>query len=272
MSQKTVSETVTNGPLTNSQIELYHQTGYLHIKGLFNSDVVEQFASECVRLEQAYPEIDETNLRAQSRLNTEGKTVFDRFDPIKDISSIFAQSASDPTLVSAIGQLFSDQALLFKDKLIFKRPGTHGYRIHQDYTYWCELPCPPEALLSVLIAIDASSAENGALEIYPGAHHEHIGPSEKPHDIFNPNSGLLSEDQMKDIEPCLLPLNPGDALIFHSLAPHRSGINHGTTSRRSLYYSYNAGKYGDLYDIYYKNFHGYLRSDRASHAGNLHFR
>jgi 2-aminoethylphosphonate dioxygenase len=246
--------------------------GYLHVRGMFSPDLVVQFASECMRLEREYPDVDDSNLRAQSRLNTEGKTVFDRFDPIIDISPVFAQSACDPTLVAAIGQLFSDRALLFKDKLIFKRPGTHGYRIHQDYTYWCELPSPPEAMLSVLVAIDASSADNGALEIYPGVHHQHVGPAEKPHDIFDPNSGLLDEDQMRGIEPVMLPLSPGDALVFHSLAPHRSGINHATTSRRSLYFSYSAGKYGDLYDIYYKNFHGYLRSDRAAQADKLFFR
>jgi 2-aminoethylphosphonate dioxygenase len=272
MIRPATSETVSKGPLTPSQIEFYHKTGYLHLKGLFDSHRVDRFVSECERLVREYPDVDESNLRAQSRPNVEGKTVFDRFDPINDISPVFEQSACDPTLVAAIGQLFADKALLFKDKLIFKRPGTHGYRIHQDYTYWCELPSPPEAMLSVLIAIDASSAENGALEIYPGAHHKHIGPAEKPHDIFDPNSGLLSEDQMKGIEPTMLPLSPGDALVFHSLAPHRSGINHGTTSRRSLYFSYSAARYGDLYDIYYKNFHGYLRSDRADRADKLYFR
>jgi ectoine hydroxylase-related dioxygenase (phytanoyl-CoA dioxygenase family) len=272
MIQQASLKTFADGPLSKSQIQFYYQTGYLHLKSMFSQDTVVQFVSECERLEREYPDVDETNLRAQSRLNTEGRTIFDRFDPIIDISSIFAQSANDSTLVAAIGQLFSDTALLFKDKLIFKRPGTHGYRIHQDYTYWCELPCPPEAMLSVLVAIDASSAENGALEIYPGAHHEHVGPAERPHDIFNPQSGLLTEDQMTGVQPTMLPLNPGDALVFHSLAPHRSGINHGTSSRRTLYFSYSAGKYGDLYDIYYKNFHGYLRSDRADRADKLYFR
>lgn len=272
MIQPSSKTKVSNGPLSTSQVEFYHETGYLLLKNLFSHDFVAQFASECDRLERDYPDVDDDNLRAQSRPNTEGRSVFDRFDPIIDISPVFAQAAREPNLMNAIGQLFDDTAIIFKDKLIFKRPGTHGYRVHQDYTYWCELPCPPEAMLSVLIAIDPSSPENGALEIYPGLHTEHIGPSEKPHDIFDPNSGLLRESQLKDIQPAMLPLSAGDALVFHSLAPHRSGINQAKSSRRSLFYSYSAGSYGDLYDFYYEKFHGYLRSDRASRADRLHFR
>lgn len=260
------------GPLSSDQVEFYHVEGYLHLPGVFSADRVARFDVECERLLNENPDADDDNLRAQSRPSDHGGTAFDRFDPIIDISPVFEAAARDHALLALVGQLFDDEAFLFKDKLIFKRPGTHGYRVHQDYTYWCELPCPAEAMLSVLVAIDASDAEKGALEIIPRMHHAHLGPAEKPHDIFDPNSGLLSDSQIAGRDSVLPPLNAGDILVFHSLAPHRSGVNRASTSRRSLYFSYNAGKHGDLYETYYRNFHGYLRSDRSHRAERLHFR
>jgi 2-aminoethylphosphonate dioxygenase len=226
---------------------------------------------ECGRLLHMFNDADESNLRAGVRNSKVGGSVVDRFDPVIDVSPHFAAIAADPRIVEPASELFGDRALIFKDKLIFKRPGTHGYKAHQDYTYWHELGCPPEFMLSVLLAIDDSHAENGALAIYPGLHRRHFGALDRPDDIFNPERGLCSAADLAGVEPYVISLRAGDVLLFHSLAPHESGINNGTASRRSLFLTYSAAKYGDLYADYYRKFHSYLKKDRQSHP-QVHFK
>ena len=143
-----------------------------------------------------------------------------------------------------------------------KPPGAFGYGIHQDFTNWQELPVPPELLLSVVVPIDPATEENGALQCYPGLHHEHLRPPEKPTDIFNPKAGLVDEGMLGDAQPELLEVQPGDLVLFSSLTPHCSGPNRSEMKRRTLFLSYNASRFGDVYDKYYENFYGYLAKDR----------
>ena len=46
--------------------------------------------------------------------------------------------------------------MLFKDKLIFKRPGALGYGLHQDYIAWKSFP---ESFVTVIVAIDPATEE-----------------------------------------------------------------------------------------------------------------
>lgn len=265
------SQSATLGGLSPQDVTSYWQQGYLLLRAPFSRTDVRRMQAECDRLMTVYGESDESNLRAQTRPSELGKSVLDRFDPIVDISTVFAEVARAKRLMQPIASLFGAEARLFKDKLIYKRPGTHGYDVHQDYTYWHELNCPPDGLLSALVAIDASHAGNGVMEIYPGLHRELFGGRQRPQGVFDPKQGLVSERDLAGITPLAMPLEPGDVLLFHSLAPHRSGVNRSETARRSLFLTYSDSRYGDLYEAYYRKFHEYLRGDRSNHGSQLHF-
>ena len=168
-----------------------------------------------------------------------------------------AQSFAD-----AVGAAIGEPAKLFKDKAIMKPPGAFGYAVHQDFTNWQELPVPPELLITALVAIDPGSEQNGGLKLYPGLHHGHLRPAEKPGDIFNPDAGLVPDEMPTDVQPELVPVQSGDLVLFSSLAPHFSGPNRSDRKRRTLFLSYNAARFGDVYDLYYENFYGYLKKDR----------
>ena len=254
------------GELSETQVSDYRDKGYLALRRLFTPVEVHAMQSECDRLWSNRDLADADNLRAQTRPTVSGPQVIDRLDPVIDVSPLFRSAAYNPRLVSALQVLLDDEPKLFKDKLIFKQPGTNGYRVHQDYTYWLELPAPPHGMVTVAIALDAADPQSGAVEFYPGFHHRHYGPAEKPKDIFNPAKGLMEAD-LTGRTPELIPLDAGDVVIFTSLTPHQSGANTTTHARRVLFFSYSAAQYGDLYARFYDNFHTYLRSDRAS-AGN----
>ncbi|TMV52818.1 hypothetical protein FE783_01055 [Paenibacillus mesophilus] len=56
----------------------------------------------------------------------------EKFDPLVDISPVFAALVWDESILSPLRDIYLDEPLLFKDKLIFKLPGMSGYTMHQD--------------------------------------------------------------------------------------------------------------------------------------------
>jgi ectoine hydroxylase-related dioxygenase (phytanoyl-CoA dioxygenase family) len=258
--------------MTADQLSEYHEKGYVALRNLFSPEETDALKAECDRLWAKYGDhASEENLRVQMRAHTNGRKVLDRFDPVSDLSAQMKSILTDRRILGAVSQVFQDEPLPFKDKLIFKTPGTHGYDVHQDYTFWLELPAPPEALLTVLVPVDVADADNGATEFYPGMHHQHLRPNETPHDVFDPNQGLTPKVLLEGRTPEVVRIVPGDILIFNSLVPHQSGVNRSGRSRRLMFISYVAGSYGDLRGIHYNHLHRYLSSDRGKDGMQVKF-
>lgn len=245
-------------------VDAYRTRGYVKLPGVFSSQEMDIVRDDFDRLFNDPEVLREDSLRATSRPSTiTGGTVLDRLDPVIDLSPVIKQLAEDRRIVDAVGAAFGEPALLFKDKAIMKPPGAHGYKLHQDYTNWQELPVPPQLLISVLVAIDSAGPDNGGFQAYPGLHQRHLRPPEKPSDIFEIDAGLLDEAVLGGVQPELMELQPGDLVLFSSLTPHRSGPNQSQRRRRTLFLSYSAARYGDIYEHYYRNFYGYLAKDRG---------
>ncbi|MEA2826384.1 MAG: 2-aminoethylphosphonate dioxygenase [Actinomycetota bacterium] len=214
----------------------YRMDGFVLVRGRFGADQVAAWVGECDRLE-ASGVMHPDNLRTHV-LNSPRPP--DRLDPVVDLSPVFHSLALD--LASLAAALLGEEAALFKDKLIFKPPGSRGYLAHQDYAYWHWLPVPPPALVTVLVAIDGATVDNGAVELFAGLHDRLLTEEGRPADVpasALPERGFLAETA------------PGDVVAFHSLTPHRSGDNRTTGPRRQLFLSYGAARHGDLYRLYY---------------------
>jgi len=251
--------------MTPAELSEYHEKGYIALRRVFPAVEMDAVRKELERVwEDSHRVLAEDDLRVQKRPHTSGGEIIDRFDPISDLSPLLRSLLTDERLLAPLRQIFAGDVMPFKDKFIYKASGTQGYKIHQDYTYWLELPAPPEALLTAVVAVDAADAENGALEFYPGMHRGHLRSNETPKDIFNPEKGLLPAELLEGRTAEMITVDPGDVIVFGSLVPHQSGINHSNRSRRFLFYSYSAASYGDLREIYYRNLYDYLRKDRAS--------
>ncbi len=92
-----------------------------------------------------------------------------------------------------------------------------------------------------MVAIDASTADNGPVEFCAGFHGRLLTPAGAPGDVDD--TGLATPGEA-------VGTRPGDVVLFHSLRPHRSGENRSAAMRRQLYLSYSAAAHGDLYDRY----------------------
>lgn len=232
----------------------YHRDGFTLLPAVFGRDEAEVWLAECERLPRLPGVFHADNLRT-GVLNSERPP--DRLDPVIDLSPVLRELATGPRIVSVVGELLGEEPVLFKDKIIFKPPGMQGYKAHQDYAYWHWLPAPPEALLTVLVAFDRATPDNGAVEFFPGLHDRLLTPAGVPADVDD--ADLTTDGWLAETEP-------GDVVVFHSLTPHRSGHNRTDSMRRQFYLSYCSAAYGDLYQAYYEHLHTSLRGQMGPPA------
>lgn len=242
-------------PLTAEQIASYHREGFLIVPGVFAAES-EVLQDEAARLMAMTHLMDSNNIRCRWQNHAEtGECRFDCFDPVIDLSPVCDRVARDARLNGMAAALYGEPAFLFKDKLIFKPAGAKGYDLHQDYIAF---PGFPESFLTAIVAIDASTAESGATEVFPGLHHQ---------GCLTPRDGEyhpLDEGVIAGRVGVTLDLQPGDVAFFSGFTPHRSGPNRSAHSRRLLYLSFNSARDGgDLRAAHYAFFQGWLQEKYA---------
>lgn len=227
--------------LSEPQLADYHRNGFVVVSGLFSREEARGWQEECVRI---WEDADVGESRVQWRTHNGGRPIADRLDPVIDVSPVFDALAHDGRILEAVEAALGGRAQLFKDKLITKRPGTDGYGLHQDYPYYAFTGLEPDALVSVQVSIDAADEANGALEVFPGLHHERLAaPPDEPRDV-DASAVDLGRGHVVRTEP-------GDLLLFHSLVPHQSDANTSGQSRRALYLTYARTDDEGVYDRYY---------------------
>lgn len=147
-------------------------------------------------------------------------------NPLLEASPVFAELANDHRVQASAAALLGEPAKLLSGSLLYHGPGAHGLDIHQDYAAWRHAGLAAGDMISVLLAIDSSHAANGAMEFYAGLHQHWEADGPRP----DPGGA----------EPRMIPLEPGDALWFHALAPHRTGPNRSLLPRRALCFTFAA--------------------------------
>lgn len=236
--------------LTDAQLKDYKENGYLVLRNVFSPEEAAVWQKECERLLTLNEYLDPNNLRVNYR-KLNDRNIIEKIDPVQDISSVFQKLEKDERILTPLRDIYMDEPLLFKDKLIFKLPGVSGYTMHQDASWWQGFPI--EGLISVMVAIDGATEENGGLELFPGYH-----------DRFRSTIGELrnmNDEEIAEIDASkgeIVETQPGDIIIFHSFAPHQSGSNTANTSRRQLYLTYSPAKNGQLYHAHYQHYCRYV--------------
>jgi len=127
---------------------------------------------------------------------------------------------------AVLADLLDGSLQLFQDHVICKPPrASEPINWHQDFSYW---PLAEPAGLTLWIALDAATADNGCLEYLPGTHR--LGPRGATDFV----AGSGQRDPRRLPKPCWdelretaekAPLEPGDAVVHSPLVAHRSGTN-----------------------------------------------
>lgn len=130
---------------------------------------------------------------------------------------------------------------------LFAKPPFYGGGVawHQDYSYWTRTE--PMQHLTVHIALDDQTVENGAIHYIPGSHRWHRMKDGKvvplpitDIDFKNMDSvkEILTEEERQQFQPMPGLLKKGHASFHHPLAVHGSFPNRTASPRRAAVLNY----------------------------------
>ncbi len=222
---------MTSGPLTEQQVARFHQDGYLFIENFLDDEETGLLQQACradsIMQQHAMDVRDSAGRRTNLSLWNH---------PGDDIYGIIARSAR---MVDAVEQLLQDEVYHYHSKLSAKEPKIGGaWEWHQDYGYWYNNGCLFPDMLSVFIAIDPCTKENGCMQVLRGSHK--MGRID--HGFSGEQTGAdleRVEQAKKRLELVYCEMKPGTALLFHGNTLHTSEPNLSEYPRWGLICCYN---------------------------------
>jgi ectoine hydroxylase-related dioxygenase (phytanoyl-CoA dioxygenase family) len=228
--------------MNNDQVAAFERDGYLLLRGFFDADEVADITRWTEDLASAPEEVGRHWVyREASLLNPEDR-IIQRIENFCPFHEGFDCLVRHGRLIETVSRLFGEEAVLFKEKINFKMPGGAGFKAHQDQQAGWSTYAP--LFITALVGIDASTLENGCLEVAPGWHRQGLlGEEWKP----------LDDQRIAEVGLKPVPTEPGDVLLFDSYVPHASAENMTGAARRILYLTYNRLSDGDQRERYYRD-------------------
>lgn len=210
-----------------SQMTQYERDGFLIVPDLLTSN-------ECKQLKRE-------GLKVLSEHAKPGSTVF---VGAAANSSLFYRLASHARIVKVLHQIMPDGIMFMSDKLVFKtgvQPKATPW--HCDNAYWRNT----RPKLSVWIALDDVSAQNGALRVLPGGHHQDWKHSAAAQgEEFGNRIQDLNEETAVICE-----MKAGSALFFSDRLPHSSTPNSNGEDRYAIISTYHVPAPDEEFDTHF---------------------
>lgn len=162
------------------------------------------------------------------------------------ITQLFHDLVFLPQVVVPVSQSLGNVAVRFWHDQLFAKPAHHGGVVawHQDYSYWTR--SQPMAHMTVHIALEDQTEENGTIKYIPGSHRwtrNNGGPLPVLDFNFKDMEGIktiLTEEELSGFQPVSAMLKKGEASFHHALAVHGSYSNRSPQSRRATVLNYFA--------------------------------
>jgi hypothetical protein len=226
--------------LSRAQLAAYARDGFVVCPQWFTPGEVARISAWTDEL-AARPQVPGRHMvYEEDDLRAPGRRILQRIENFCPWHEEFAALCAGPRLLGCVEALLGERCVLFKDKINFKLPGGDGFKRHQDQQAgWSEYA---SLFVTALVGIDATTAENGWLELAAGHHRRGLAGRE-----WEP----LSEAETADMRFEPVATQPGDVVFFDSYVPHGSGPNRGDSARRVLYITYNRAAEGDHRAAYF---------------------
>ncbi|MFI0845870.1 phytanoyl-CoA dioxygenase family protein [Mesorhizobium sp. IMUNJ 23232] len=221
--------------MTREEAELYARDGYIIRKGLLSKDEVDLFRDRA----RAQLEAENKSGAVMHKGDKEGKTtLLKMWNTAEDDQ--YGYLARDERLVDLAEDAVGKPIYLYSHKMTMKQPNEGGaWEWHQDFGYWYNYGCLAPEMMSIYLALDTATKENGCLQVLKGTHKlgrlNHIREDGQT----NVEQEHL-EAALKRYEHIYVEMEAGDALVFDGNLLHRSDANHSDTYRWGYISSYNA--------------------------------
>lgn len=227
-------------------LDSYNQNGYLLISDLYSDEEKSALLREVTALTN-WPETPGKWMRYYEPHRITQEKILCRIENFIPYSDLIRNTLTQGKMIECLNTLYGSATVLYKDKINFKLPGANGFVAHQDAPAFSAQGPLQKSHITVLIALDDMTIENGCLEVATNTREIWEQKKMLPHSV---KGEILPEFQAEFIWKPIV-MRPGDVLFFGSYIPHRSGPNLTSKARRALYITYNALSDGDKHDQYY---------------------
>jgi ectoine hydroxylase-related dioxygenase (phytanoyl-CoA dioxygenase family) len=205
--------------LTPDQKAFYDEQGYVLVKGLLTAEEAAAYRAEVHALDARQGETDGT------WASVAGDTAIAHCHDVHFRSAAFTRLLLDERLTSIAQDIIGPNVQLHHNKMFIKPPEKGSpFPMHQDYPYF---PHRDHSMIAVILHFDDTPEEKGCLCVYPGSHK--LGPL--------PAEGSdhhASTERFPIAGATPIAAEAGDAVFFHYLLVHGSGVNVSDEPRTTL--------------------------------------
>lgn len=217
--------------ITKEEKEKFLEDGFIVLKSLFSKEEIDALSNKAHndrQMDKSSSSMDDGkgNAVRLSLWNHPGDGIYGMFARCKK-------------LVESVEELLGGEVYHYHSKMVLKDAKVGGaWAWHQDYGYWYQNGLLFPDLLSVMIAVDRATKENGCLQVIRGSHKM----GRVNHILSGDQAGADMErvnEVLKVREKIYCEMEPGDALFFHSNLLHASDPNNSENSRWTMICAYN---------------------------------
>ncbi|MDQ7047198.1 MAG: phytanoyl-CoA dioxygenase family protein [Sulfurovum sp.] len=235
--------------LTPSQLAQFNNDGFIILHSFVDTEYCDAILNvakehleeliEPIETELGYgsrSKLYRTNVIDYNSKTEEKHVVVRRLRQVYDRDSLFKAWMEEKKIRPLLEQILNDKVVLttaHHNSIMTKMPyisSDTGW--HQDRRYWSY---SNDNLVSVWLALDDETDENGVLEFIPGSHKmdfkvEQFDEKEYFSNTYEPNKKTIATKVSKN-------LTKGDVVIFHSLLLHRANKNSTDKAKMSFVYT-----------------------------------
>lgn len=146
------------------------------------------------------------------------------------LDPVFGKLLETPSVLSTVTEILGPDVKLLNDQMLCK-PARYGSAkpYHQDSPYW---PIAPMELMTMWIALDDATPENGCLRYLKGSHKNGPLPHDETLGYHRMPAGW--RDLPGSPEEVMVPIPAGSCICHHSLVLHETAPNTSWNRRRGL--------------------------------------
>lgn len=220
---------------TKDELRHYAEDGYFVRKALLTKTEVADFrnhARQQLEAEAARGEV-------MAKGDREGKKTLLKMWTRAE-NDKYGLLARDERMVDLATQSMGKPVYLYSHKMTMKQPNEGGaWEWHQDFGYWYNYGCLAPDMMSIYVALDQATKENGCLQVLKGTHH--LGRIDHVREDGQTNAEREHlQAALQRFEHVYVEMEEGDALVFHGNLLHRSDANRSMMHRWGYICSYNA--------------------------------
>jgi phytanoyl-CoA hydroxylase len=222
----------------DEDVAAYEDQGFLIINNLLSpAEVQSALAGLLDVIDGTYPGFRHIQFEAKARQVLATLSADQKQDLVRKIFNFVDYEprlkaiAEHPHILAVVRRLIGEEPALFENKALIKPPRIGREKPwHQDHAYW-NLPLDAK-VVTVWIALDPATIENGCLFVIPGSHRE--GPVVH----FRRRDWQICDDHVAVARVVAAPLAPGGCLFFDSMLHHGTPANSSPLRRRALQFVY----------------------------------